>query len=375
MDAYRWNRRQFLGLSAAVAATTLLPACSTGPSRISADSTRVADAENARRSASAAVKKFDLRATVGDVDLGGLSTQTWIYGGELPGKEIRVRRGDVVQATLTNDLPEDTVIHWHGLALRNDMDGAAHITQPPVKPGERFTYEFAVPDSGTYWFHPHLGTQLDRGLYSPLIVEDPDDGADYDSELVIVFDDFGVDPVKTLEELKMMGMGNMGNMGPMAHSMEMPQSEILGGDAGDVMVYPQILANGKTALDPQTRSARPGERIRLRLINAAADTVFRVGATGVALRVTHTDGFPIEPVDGEAVLIGMGERVDTVITMPDNVITIVGAAEGRGSQYAQLIIRPVGVLTGSADAGLVQGIRTKSALTVTDFAAAESVRL
>ncbi len=111
-----------------------------------------------------------------EIDLGGVSVRTWAYGGQLPGTEIRIRKGATLRAQVSNTLPQDTSIHWHGLAIRNDMDGVPLLTQAPIASGENLVYEFAVPDSGTYWYHSHVGTQLDRGLYGPLIIEDPTSG-------------------------------------------------------------------------------------------------------------------------------------------------------------------------------------------------------
>ena len=81
-------------------------------------------------------------------------------------------------------MPQDVTVHWHGIAIVNDMDGVPDLTQAAVPNGEKFTYDFVVPDAGTYWFHSHVGTQLDRGLYGPLIIEDPNEKVDYDDELV-----------------------------------------------------------------------------------------------------------------------------------------------------------------------------------------------
>jgi FtsP/CotA-like multicopper oxidase with cupredoxin domain len=293
-----------------------------------------------------------LDATISDVDLGGVQVTTWTYNCELPGTEIRIKRGDVLRARLSNQLPQPTTIHWHGLALRNDMDGVPVLTQPEVAPGTEFTYDFVTPDAGTHWFHPHVGVQLDRGLYAPIIVEDPADGADYDSELVIVLDDWldGLDrdPDMVLADLKkngmVMGDASASSMPGMDHGsmdsdtgMGMPQSALLGGDAGDV-VYPHVLANGRISSAPRSVRAKPGQRIRLRLINAASDTAFRVGVPGVPMRVTHTDGFPVVPRQTETVLLGMGERLDAVITVPNHTVPVLALAEGRGS-YAQVLVQ------------------------------------
>ncbi len=98
--------------------------------------------------------------------------------------------GDLVQVAVRNDLPESTSVHWHGLALRNDMDGVPGATQDPIAAGSDYTYEFIADQPGTYWFHPHVGPQLDRGLYGALIVEDPHEPLSYDDEWVVILDDW-----------------------------------------------------------------------------------------------------------------------------------------------------------------------------------------
>ena len=319
-----------------------------------------------------------LEATERAVDLGGTQVITWTYGGELPGKEIRVKRGDVLRADLTNALRRPTTIHWHGVALRNDMDGVPVVTQTEVEGGGRFTYEFAVPDAGTYWFHPHVGTQLDTGLYAPLIVEDPDDGDGYDTELVVVLDDWldglGRDPDAVLADLRTNGMpmGHEGMPG-MGGMPGMSQSELLGGDVGDV-TYKHMLANGRTAAAPRMFAAKPGQRVRLRLINAGADTAFRIGVPGVRMTVTHTDGFPVVPRTADTVLLGMGERIDAIITVPSTTVPLLALAEGRDS-YAQVIIQSGRPVDPAASGPAATQLATLPALTVGDVEAAEPVRL
>jgi FtsP/CotA-like multicopper oxidase with cupredoxin domain len=136
------------------------------------------------------VRDFRLTATAGSVDLGGLTVSTWSYDGRLPGPPIRVKAGEVVRATLNNQLPASTSVHWHGVALRNDADGVPDVTQKPIAAGGQFIYQFTAAHPGTYWFHPHSGTQLDRGLYAPLVVEDPREPLAYDDEWIVVLDDW-----------------------------------------------------------------------------------------------------------------------------------------------------------------------------------------
>jgi len=293
----------------------------------------VAEAERRRRAGGGATRDVQLTAAEVTVDLGGRTATTWAYNGAVPAPEIRIRRGEVLRAKLTNRLAEATSIHWHGLALRNNMDGVPGTTQKAVEPGDDFTYEFAVPEAGTFWFHPHSGVQLDKGLYGALIVEDPAEPGPYDREIVVVLDDWtdgvGEAPEAILRRLS--GGPGMAGMGGM-QGMAMASSPLLGGDAGDV-TYPLFLLNGRPPTSPASFEAKPGERIRVRLINAGADTAFRVALGGHRLRVTHTDGFPVDPVDVDAVLLGMGERYDATITVTGSgAFPLVALAEGKNGQ-------------------------------------------
>lgn len=282
------------------------------------------------------VREFRLAATAGVVDLGGVTVNTWSYDGVVPGRPIRVRAGEVVRATLVNRLPEHTTIHWHGLALRNDADGVPDVTQQLVEAGGEYVYQFTAAHPGTYWFHPHAGVQLDRGLYAPLIVEDPHETLAYDDEWIVVLDDWldGVDgrtPDVQFAELRKGPGGMMGG-----HMMGVGSSYLLGGDAGDVR-YPHFVLNGRLPAAPASYRGRAGARLRLRIVNAGGDTAFRVALGGHRMRVTHTDGYPVEPVDTDALLVGMGERYDVLVTLTDGVFPLVALAEGKDATTLGLV--------------------------------------
>ena len=369
MSKTRFTRRTVLGAGLAAAGTGLLAACSDGgghsshgggalPSGgyVGPDSKEVGATEALRKPGPE--RKVTLTAVETPLDLGGGRTvRSWAYGDELPGREVRVTAGDTLALTLANNLPEPTSIHWHGLALRNDMDGVPGLTQRDVRAGGSFAYRFAVAHPGTYWFHPHSGVQQDRGLYAPLIVEDPREPLTYDKEWVIVLDDWvdGVDgstPDAVLAELGkgMGGMDHGGSGGMEGHdTSDMPTaagkgpspkpsgpsrmlmgatSELLGGDAGDV-AYPYHLVNGRTPESPQTFTARPGDRIRLRVINAGGDTAYRVALGGHTFTVTHADGFPVEHTRADALLLGMGERLDALVTVKSGTFPLTALAEGK----------------------------------------------
>jgi FtsP/CotA-like multicopper oxidase with cupredoxin domain len=150
---------------------------------------REVTAADRSRPRSGRITRVRLTAAAGTVDLAGKQLTTWLFNGKLHGPEIRMRQGDRLKADVHNALPRETSVHWHGLALRNDMDGVPGMTGPSIAPATTFGYDFTVPDAGTYWYHPHVGVQLDGGLYGPLIIEDPAERSSADVEHVLVFDD------------------------------------------------------------------------------------------------------------------------------------------------------------------------------------------
>jgi multicopper oxidase len=342
-----WTRRRFLTTGAGMGTGLVLAGCAATPSpaspalgnvalpptRIGAHDSAVTAAETSRATTGRTTTAL-LQAQVGPIDLGGPTVSTWTYGGALPGPEIRVRAGDRLAARLINGLPQPTSVHWHGIALRNDADGVPGLTQDPVAPGASFDTQFTVPHPGTYMYHPHVGVQLDRGLYGALIVEDPEDPGAYDDELVVLLDDWidgtGTNPDQQLASLQAQGMGGMAGMsGSTEQSMPgMARSALLGGDAGDV-TYPHFLANGRIPAAARTHHVRAGTRLRLRLINIGADTAFRVGLAGTSMTITHTDGFPVTPTPADTVLLGMGERVDALVTVPADPTALIAVAEGK----------------------------------------------
>ncbi|MGN9788865.1 multicopper oxidase family protein [Nonomuraea sp. ZG12] len=264
-----------------------------------------------------------LRARPATVFLGGRARSTWAYDGVVPGPTIRVTAGGTVRARLVNDLPAPTTVHWHGIRIAADMDGAPGFSQRATRPGESFDYVFTVPDAGTYFYHSHVGMQSDRGLYGALIVTDPHEPLGYDQEFTVVLDDW-LDGVKGTPDDARRRM----NTTPHDESLTSPA---LGGTSGHVR-YPYYLVNGHTADEPTTFVSRPGTRARFRVINASADTAFRVALGGHRMTVTHTDGFPCDPVTVDTFVIGMGERYDFVATLDAGAFPLMAMAEGKGGR-------------------------------------------
>jgi FtsP/CotA-like multicopper oxidase with cupredoxin domain len=247
------------------------------------------------RAATGAIEK-KLVASPRQVGLIGAArpeTSVWAYNEIVPGPEIRLRQGERLRATIENRLPQDTTIHWHGVRLPNAMDGAPNVTQKPILPGENFTYDFTLPDAGTYWYHPHAHSaeQVGRGLMGALIVEEPEP-LPVDREIVWVLGDFRLKDDGSIAD----GFNNR---------MEMSMS----GRVGNT-----VTVNGRVR---DRVAVRAGERLRLRLINAAPARIFGLEFTRHRPLVIAFDGQPVEPhpPEGGRVVLGPGMRLDLVLDM------------------------------------------------------------
>jgi FtsP/CotA-like multicopper oxidase with cupredoxin domain len=369
------SRRTFVG--AALVGGFALAACgrSTNPPATSTSSqTLIASAEAGRPHTGRTVTAA-LTAQQGVVDLGGTNAAALVYGSGVPTPPIRANVGDELAVTVANRLSHPTSVHWHGISLRNDMDGATPASAE-IDAGHDFTYRFSVPHPGTYWAHPHTGLDADYGLYLPVIVDDPTEQGGYDAEWIVMLDDWTAGVGKTPQELyddlhhNMPAMDNMPGMSGMAMS-GVGTSPLLGGDAGDIS-YPYYLINGRIPAAPTTFTAKPGQRIRIRFINAGSDTAFRVALAGHSMTVTHTDGYPVVPTEVDALLMGMGERYDVIVTAADGVFPLVAMAEGKNAVARALLSTGAGT---APDPGFQPAELTKRVGIVDLFSAAPPVDL
>jgi FtsP/CotA-like multicopper oxidase with cupredoxin domain len=357
------TRRSFLGVSLATATTAALAAC-TGPSPSSTSVVRIMPTDpliatfEAKRAASGRTVSQRLTAGAVAASLAGTAISTWGYNDALNGPLIRAQVGDLLDVALTNGLTEGTSVHWHGLALRNDADGVPAVTQKPVSAGADYSYQFRLNRPGTYWYHSHVDTQRERALYGAFIIDDPKESLAYDQEWVIVLDDWldGITgtPEEVLSELsKGMGTAMAGmDMAPaagMKHMLTGSHSDYLGGDAGDVKI-PVHLFNGKAAQEAEVIQASPGSRIRLRIINAAGDTAYRVGVPGQKITLTHSDGFPVRQQEVDAVVLAMGERIDAILTVKEGYTPLLALPEGKeGSAHGVISTSGVGSAPAAAE--------------------------
>ncbi|WP_328817004.1 multicopper oxidase family protein [Nonomuraea cypriaca] len=270
-----------------------------------------------------------LRARPTTVSLGPRTVSTWAYDDLIPGPTIGAVAGQTVRVRLVNDLPAPTTVHWHGVRLPFAMDGAPGFSQAPTKPGGTFDYVFTVPDPGTYFYHSHVGTQLDRGLYGSLIVADPHEPLRYDDDFTVVLDDW-------LDGIQGTPDDALRRLNASTEHDDTLRSPLLGGVAAELR-HPLYLVNGRAPDAPVTFTSAPGRRARLRIVNAAADTAFRVALGGHRMTVTHTDGFPCEHVTVDTFVIGMGERYDVLVRLDEGAFPLVAVAEGKGARTLAVV--------------------------------------
>lgn len=232
--------------------------------------------------------------------------------------------GDRFRVRLTNAAPEPALIHWHGLTPPNAQDGVPGVTQPPLAPGESHDYDFAVALPGTNWMHSHHALQEQALMAAPLIVRDPKEATLDEQEVVVLLHDFTFQvPDEVLSKLSK-GMSH--DHGAMAggaadphasHDMSQPMASqpMAGMDLNDV-AYDAFLANDRTLDDPDAVRVDRGQRVRLRIINAASATNFMIELGGLSGSLTDVDGRPIVPVIGSRFPLAVAQRADVRVTLP-----------------------------------------------------------
>ena len=223
----------------------------------------------------------------------GPETGVWAYNGSIPGPLLRLKQGEPARIVVENRLVQDTTVHWHGVRVPNAMDGVPGLTQPPIKPGASFVYEFTPPDAGTFWYHPHVNSpeQLGRGLAGPIIVEEREPPR-VDREILWFLEDW-----RLTEE------------GEIAPGFDNRMEAAMSGRVGNT-----VTVNGRVSED---EPARAGERVRLRLINACAARMMALRFEGHRPVIVARDGQPCEPhePEGGRILLGPAMRVDVALDM------------------------------------------------------------
>jgi FtsP/CotA-like multicopper oxidase with cupredoxin domain len=296
---------------------------------------------------------IDLTVGQGPRVVQGRKSHGIAVNGSVPGPLIRLKEGTSVRLNVTNALEEDTSIHWHGLLVPFHMDGVPGISFPGITPGQTFTYEFPVRQAGTYWYHSHSGLQEQQGHYGPLIIDPAGaEPADYDRDYILLLSDYTpLHPHAIMERLRK--GENYFNYQQTSWADKYPQSagerrmwaemRMMATDIADVTgsTY-TYLANGRGPEEGLEYLFRPGERIRLRIINGSAMTFFNLRIPGLAMTVIAADGQNVKPVEVDEFQIGTAETYDVIVEpRAEEAYAIVAESMDRsGMALAMLASRP-----------------------------------
>jgi CopA family copper-resistance protein len=323
----------------------------------------------------------DIRLSIGHTPftVGGRTGHAITINGTLPAPLIRLREGQNVRIAVTNTLDEDTSIHWHGIILPFQMDGVPGISFPGIRPRETFVYEFPVRQSGTYWYHSHSGLQEQQGHYGPLIFDpaEPDPVA-YDREHVIVLSDWSfLHPHQIIQKLRQQaGYFNRQRMtlagrlsGDPEHQMPAADREMFARmrmDPTDILdvtaaTYTYLI-NGHGPDENWTGLFRPGERVRLRIINASAMTIFNVRIPGLPMSVVNADGQNVRPVTVDELQISVAETYDVIVQpTEDRAFTFVAESMDRSGLGRATLAPRLGM------SAAVPSLRDRPILTMRDM--------
>ena len=260
------------------------------------------------------------------VNKAGKDVMGMTVNGTIPGPTLEFTEGEYAVIYVKNEMSVETSVHWHGLLLPNFYDGVPYLNTPPIEPGHTQKYEFPVKQSGTYWYHSHTMLQEQSGVYGSIVIQPKEKVLDYDKELVLVLSDWTNEkPMNVLRNLKRgnewygikKGTATPLNQviarGAFGAQLDFWRQRMEGADIADVY-YPAFLINGEESIEyPEFK---PGEKIRLRMINGGASTSFWMTFGGKTPVLVSSDGLDVVPVERNKTFIGVAETYDFIVTVP-----------------------------------------------------------
>ncbi len=300
--------------------------------------------------AGARVVEYTLNISETRLSPAGKEVRAVTINGGIPGPTLRFREGDVARIHVVNGMPEGEVsTHWHGLLVPNVEDGVPYVTTPPIFPGQSRTFEFPLKQAGTYWYHSHTGLQEQRGAFGAIVIE-PKAGerVKADREEVVLLSDWTNESPEAVMRTLMRGSDWYGikkgtaqsilgaaKAGYLKEYFNREKARLMPMDVSDV-AYDAFLINGKPRVQ---MAARPGEKVRLRVINAGAATYFYLNSAAGPLSIVAADGMDVQPLRQNRLLIGMGETYDVMVAVPSGPGSWeVRATAQDGSGHASLFL-------------------------------------
>lgn len=246
----------------------------------------------------------------------------------IPGPTLTFQEGGYAVIYVKNEMDVETSVHWHGILLPNFFDGVPYLNTPPIKPGETQKYEFPLIQSGTYWYHSHTMLQEQSGVYGSIIIEPKEKTLDYDSDLVILLSDWTEQ--RAMDVLRNLKRGNewynikkgtatplsmVIGRGGLGAQMNFWKQRMEGADIADIY-YNAFLNNGQVTTEYP--NLKPGEKVRVRLINGAASSQFWITFGGKDPILVAADGLDVEPISRNKTFIAIAETYDFIVTIPQS---------------------------------------------------------
>jgi len=308
-------------------------------------------------SLSAMAETYNLSVDIVTLDTGKFKRQAIGYNGATPGPTLRFKEGEDVTINVTNNLDVTTSIHWHGLILPYNQDGVPNISYAGIKPGETFTYNFPIVQSGTYWFHSHSGFQEPDGAYGSIVIDAKGrEPFKYDRDYVIQLTDAHPHSGdRIMRNLKMMpdyynrqqetlvGFFKDSKKNGLSETMDDRKAwgsmRMMKTDIEDVQGFIPLI-NGKTASDNWTGLFKKGEKIRLRFINSSAMTYFDIKIPGLKMTVVAADGNNIQPVRVDEFRIAVAETYDVIVKPEEDIAYSIFAASMAKSAFGRATLAP-----------------------------------
>lgn len=292
--------------------------------------------------------EYDLTVAETTVNITGKPTKAMTLNGLTPGPTLAFTEGDTAVIRVHNTLKTETSIHWHGILVPNRQDGVAYLNTPPIGPGQSLTFTFPIVQSGTYWYHSHTPFQENKGEYGPIVIQPQRPTVKTDHELVLMLADWTDEKaayvMKNLKRRTEWYAIKKGNDQPLNQIIKhralgayltqsfnrMPPMDI-----SDVY-YQRFLINGKDT--SRYDQFKPGETVRLRVINAAGATYFNVQFAGGPMQLVAADGIPVQPVSIGRMLMAIAETYDFIVTIPKSGAYELRASAQDGSGYASAFL-------------------------------------
>ncbi|MCF6278756.1 MAG: multicopper oxidase domain-containing protein [Flavobacteriaceae bacterium] len=294
------------------------------------------------------VKEYTLTLRQEKVNMSGKEVMAMTINGSIPGPVLEFTEGEYAVINVKNEMDVESSIHWHGLLLPNFYDGVPHLTTPPIPAGKSFKYEFALKHSGTYWYHSHTMLQEQRGIFGSFIIHPKKKTLEYDSDLVLMLSDWTNEkPMEVLRNLKRgtewynfrkgtaTPLNQVIKRGAFGAQMKFWKGRMEGADIADIY-YDAFLINGKQSIEyPEFKA---GEKVRLRIIDAAASTNFWMTFGGEDPLLVANDGVDVVPIKKNKTFIAIAEAYDFIVTIPENgkIEFKITAQDGSGTASAFL---------------------------------------